>query len=165
VVPGGFYGWPWYYLGPHQDPRHQGKRPDLKDKVLVPDVLLQAHSAWLALTFYTGTQFPAEYRGHVFAAEHGSGNRANRTGYKVIYAPVVHGKATGEYVDFLTGFAWPDGGVCGRPVGGRRPEGLGQPFRSQTAAKLSCQEAAVWRYYCLSGGLRRVENWVGSVSS
>jgi len=117
VVPGGFYGWPWYYLGPHQDPRHEGKRPDLKDKVLAPDVLLQAHSASLALTFYTGTQFPAEYRGHVFAAEHGSWNRAQRTGYKVIYAPVVNGKATGEYVDFLTGFAWPNGDVWGRPVG------------------------------------------------
>lgn len=117
VVPGGFYGWPWYYLGSHQDPRHEGKRPDLKDKVLMPDVLLQAHSASLALTFYTGTQFPAEYRGHVFAAEHGSWNRANRTGYKVIYAPIVNGRATGEYVDFLTGFAWPNGDVWGRPVG------------------------------------------------
>jgi glucose/arabinose dehydrogenase len=117
VEPGGFYGWPWYYLGPHQDPRHEGKRPDLKDKVLAPDVLLQAHSASLAMAFYTGTQFPAEYRGHAFAAQHGSWNRANRTGYKVIYAPVVNGRATGEYVDFLTGFAWADGGVWGRPVG------------------------------------------------
>jgi glucose/arabinose dehydrogenase len=117
VAPGAFYGWPWYYLGPHQDPRHEGKRPDLKDKVQVPDVLLQAHSASLAMTFYTGTQFPAEYRGHAFAAQHGSWNRAHRTGYKVIHATVVNGRATGEYVDFLTGFAWADGGVWGRPVG------------------------------------------------
>ncbi len=116
VVPGGFYGWPWYYLGPHQDPRHEGKRPELKDKVLVPDVLLQAHTASLAMTFYTGTQFPVEYRGHAFAAQHGSWNRARRTGYKVIYAPVVNGKATGEYVDFLIGFSTEDS-VWGRPVG------------------------------------------------
>jgi len=117
VVPGGFYGWPWYYLGPHQDPRHEGKRPDLKDKVLVPDVLLQAHTASLAMAFYTGTQFPAQYRGHAYAAQHGSWNRARRTGYKVIYAPVVNGRATGEYVDFLIGFATADENVWGRPVG------------------------------------------------
>jgi glucose/arabinose dehydrogenase len=117
VVPGGFYGWPWYYLGAHQDPRHEGKRPDLKDKVLVPDVLLQAHTASLAMTFYTGTQFPAEYRGHAYAAQHGSWNRARRTGYKVIYAPVVNGRAVGEYVDFLIGFVTADENVWGRPVG------------------------------------------------
>ena len=117
VTPGGFYGWPWYYLGAHQDPRHEGKRPDLRDKVLVPDVLLQAHTASLAMTFYTGTQFPAEYRGQAFASQHGSWNRARRTGYKVIYAPVSNGRATGEYVDFLTGFVTGDGNVWGRPVG------------------------------------------------
>jgi glucose/arabinose dehydrogenase len=117
VQPGGFYGWPWFYLGPNQDPRHQSKRADLKDKVIVPDVLLQAHTASLAMTFYTGAQFPAEYRGHAYAAQHGSWNRAKRTGYKVIYAPVVNGRATGEYVDFLTGFATPEGNVWGRPVG------------------------------------------------
>lgn len=117
VVPGGFYGWPWYYLGANQDPRHEGKRPDLRDKVLVPDVLLQAHTASLAMTFYTGTQFPAEYRGHAFAAQHGSWNRARRTGYKVVYAPVVNGRATGEYVDFLIGFSSADENVWGRPVG------------------------------------------------
>jgi glucose/arabinose dehydrogenase len=117
VTPGGFYGWPWYYIGANQDPRHVGKRPDLKDKVVVPDVLLQAHTASLAMTFYTGTQFPAQYRGHAYAAQHGSWNRARRTGYKVIYAPVSNGRATGEYVDFLIGFVTPDGNVWGRPVG------------------------------------------------
>jgi glucose/arabinose dehydrogenase len=117
VREGGFYGWPWYYIGPNQDPRHSGKRPELKDKVIVPDVLIQAHSASLDLTFYTGAQFPAEYRGHVFAAEHGSWNRAVRTGYKVIRVPVTGGKATGEYEDFLTGFVTPEGNVWGRPVG------------------------------------------------
>lgn len=117
VEEGGFYGWPWYYMGPHQDPRHKGKHPELKDKVIVPDVLIQAHSASLQMTFYDGAQFPEEYRGHAFAAEHGSWNKAVRTGYKVIYAPIKNDRATGEYIDFLTGFVTPDGDVWGRPVG------------------------------------------------
>jgi glucose/arabinose dehydrogenase len=117
VREGGFYGWPWYYLGPHQDPRHEGKHPELKDKVLVPDVLLQAHSASLDMTFYDGDQFPEEYRLDAFAAEHGSWNRARRTGYKVIRIPLRDGRATGEYEDFLVGFVTPEGDVWGRPVG------------------------------------------------
>jgi glucose/arabinose dehydrogenase len=117
VVEGGFYGWPWYYLGPNQDPRHKGKRPELKDKVIVPDVLVQSHSASLDLTFYDGTQFPRAYRNDVFASEHGSWNRARRTGYKVIRVPMRDGKATGEYEDFLVGFVTPEGNVWGRPVG------------------------------------------------
>lgn len=117
VRDGGFYGWPWFYIGGHQDPRHEGKRADLKDKVIVPDVLLQSHMASLAMTFYTGSQFPAEYRMHAFAAQHGSWNRARRTGYKVVRVPVVNGRATGVYEDFLTGFVTADGNVWGRPVG------------------------------------------------
>ena len=117
VEEGGFYGWPWYYLGPHQDPRHKGKHPELKDKVIVPDVLVQSHSASLCMTFYTGSQFPKEYRLDAFAAEHGSWNRARRTGYKVIRVPMKDGKATGEYEDFLVGFVTPEGNVWGRPVG------------------------------------------------
>ena len=117
VQDGGFYGWPWFYIGPNQDPRHEGKRADLKDKAIVPDVLLQSHSASLAMTFYTGSQFPAGYRTHAFAAEHGSWNRSRRTGYKVVRIPVVNGRATGEYEDFLTGFVTEDGNVWGRPVG------------------------------------------------
>jgi glucose/arabinose dehydrogenase len=117
VEPGGFYGWPWYYLGSHQDPRHQGKHPELKDKVIVPDVLVQSHSASLCMTFYTGTMFPPEYRLDAFAAEHGSWNRARRTGYKVIRIPMKDGKATGEYEDFLVGFVTEQGNVWGRPVG------------------------------------------------
>ena len=113
----GFYGWPWYYLGNHQDPRHAGKHPELAEKVIVPDVLLQAHMASLCLTFYTGQQFPAEYRGQAFAAQHGSWNRERRVGYKVIWIPVRDGKATGEYVDFMTGFVTDSGEVWGRPVG------------------------------------------------
>jgi glucose/arabinose dehydrogenase len=117
VEEGGFYGWPWFYMGGHQDPRHKGKRPELQSKVITPDVLLQPHSASLELTFYTGTQFPAEHRDSIFAAEHGSWNKAVRTGYKVIRVPLKDGKATGEYQDFLTGFVTPEGNVWGRPVG------------------------------------------------
>ncbi len=117
VQEGGFYGWPWYYIGPHQDPRHKGKHPELKDKVIVPDVILQSHMASLDMTFYDGTQFPEEYRNDAFASEHGSWNRARRTGYKVIRVPMKDGKATGEYEDFLVGFVTEDGHVWGRPVG------------------------------------------------
>ncbi|WP_243838842.1 PQQ-dependent sugar dehydrogenase [Prosthecobacter fusiformis] len=117
ITEGGFYGWPWYYMGGHQDPRHPGARPELKDKVLTPDVILQAHSASLDMTFYDGKQFPEEYHNNAFASEHGSWNRTRRTGYKVIHIPTKEGKATGEYVDFLTGFVTADGDVWGRPVG------------------------------------------------
>ncbi len=117
VQEGGFYGWPWYYIGSNQDPRHAGKHPELKDKVIVPDVLVQAHSASLEMTFYTGNQFPAEYRGDAFAAEHGSWNREKRTGYKIIRVPMKNGKATGEYEDFVIGFVTTDQNVWGRPVG------------------------------------------------
>jgi glucose/arabinose dehydrogenase len=117
VRDGGFYGWPWYYAGAHEDPRHKGERPDLKDKVIVPDVLIQPHSASLQLAFYTGTQFPAEFRGSIFAAEHGSWNRSTRTGYKIIRAIVNDGVPTGEYEDFVTGFVIDDASVWGRPVG------------------------------------------------
>lgn len=117
IKPGGFYGWPWYYIGGHQDPRHPGKHPELRDKVIVPDVLVQSHSASLDMCFYTGSQFPREFRGDAFAAEHGSWNRARRTGYKVIRVPFRGNKATGEYEDFLTGFVTPEGDVWGRPVG------------------------------------------------
>jgi glucose/arabinose dehydrogenase len=117
VQEGGFYGWPWFYIGSHEDPDHVGKHPELKDKVIVPDVILQSHSASLDLAFYTGDQFPAEYKGDIFASEHGSWNRARRTGYKVIRVPLKDGKATGEYEDFLVGFVTPNGDVWGRPVG------------------------------------------------
>jgi glucose/arabinose dehydrogenase len=117
VKDGGFYGWPWYYIGSNQDPRHEGKHPELKDKVIVPDVLLQSHSASLEMAFYDGKMFPSEYSGYAFAAEHGSWNRAKRTGYKIICVPVHNGKATGEYMDFVTGFVTPNGEVWGRPVG------------------------------------------------
>ena len=118
VQEGGFYGWPWWYMGGNQDPRLKGKHPELKSKVITPDVLIQAHSASLEPTFYTGKQFPAQFSGDIFAAEHGSWNRAPRAGYEVIRIPLHQsGHASGEYQDFLTGFVLPNGDAWGRPVG------------------------------------------------
>jgi glucose/arabinose dehydrogenase len=117
VKQGAFYGWPWFYIGGNEDPRHAGKRPDLNGKVTIPDVLLQAHSASLGLTFYNGNAFPPEYQGDGFAAEHGSWNRSKRTGYKVIRIRLRDGIPTGEYEDFATGFVVNDTEVWGRPVG------------------------------------------------
>lgn len=117
VKEGGFYGWPFYYIGGHPDPRLDGKHPELKDKVIVPDVLLQPHNASLGIAFYGGNQFPKEYRGDLFAAEHGSWNRSARAGYEVIRLPLEDGHASGVYEDFITGFVTPDGNAWGRPVG------------------------------------------------
>lgn len=121
VKAGQFFGWPWYYIGAHEDPRLAGQRPDLKDKVTAPDVLYQPHSASLQLMFYTAGQgaaaFPKDYDGEGFAALHGSWNRASRTGYKVVRLRLKHGAPTGEYEDFLVGFVKPDGNPWGRPVG------------------------------------------------
>ena len=116
IKPGAFYGWPWFYIGSNQDPRHAGERADLAGKVTVPDILLQAHSAPLALAFYDGTAFPAEYRGDAFATLHGSWNRGKPTGYKVVRLVMKDNLPTGEYEDFLTGFV-SNGTVWGRPTG------------------------------------------------
>jgi len=142
VKEGGFYGWPWYYMGGHQDPRlpepcangtapnpqaaaltsdksNSCQRVNLASKVITPDVLVQPHMASLGMTFYptSKSMFPSEYDGDGFAAEHGSWNRANRGGYEVIRIPMKDGRATGEYEDFLTGFVTGNGQVWGRPVG------------------------------------------------
>src|SRR5215831_1353075 len=118
VKEGGFYGWPWWYMGAHQDPRHQGKHPELKDKAIVPDVLLQPHNASLEFAFYESDKFPTQYKGDIFASEHGSWNKATRVGYEVIRVPLHQtGHASGEYEDFVTGFVLPNGEVWGRPVG------------------------------------------------
>jgi glucose/arabinose dehydrogenase len=118
VIEGAFYGWPWYYIGAHEDPRHAGQRPDLKDKVTVPDVMIQAHSAPLQMVFHPGTNVPADYKGSAFVAMHGSWNRDKRTGYKVVRLLFdAGGKPTGEYEDFMTGFVLSDSEVWGRPVG------------------------------------------------
>lgn len=138
----GFYGWPWYYMGGHQDPRlpepcangtgpnpqaavltadqaKDCKRVNLASKVITPDVLVQPHMASLEMVFYPDhkEQFPAEYDGDAFVAEHGSWNRANRAGYEVIRLPMHKGHADGSYEDFLTDFVTKDGQVWGRPVG------------------------------------------------
>jgi glucose/arabinose dehydrogenase len=121
VKEGGFYGWPWYYMGNHEDPRHAGERPDLAGVAIVPDVPVQSHSASLEMTFYTAASgvaaFPAEYRGDAFACFHGSWNRSSRTGYKVVRVRVKDGVPTGEYDDFLVGFVVDNRSVWGRPVG------------------------------------------------
>jgi glucose/arabinose dehydrogenase len=121
VREGAFYGWPWYYLGSHEDPRHAGERPDLAGKVTVPDVLFQSHSASLTLAFYDATSgvaaFPREYLGDAFVAMHGSWNRSHRTGYKVVRVHLKDGVPTGDYEDFLTGFVVDEDHVWGRPVG------------------------------------------------
>ncbi len=120
VEEGGFYGWPWFYMGPHGgvwDPRHQGRHPELQSKVITPDILVNPHFASLEMLFYEGSQFPAQFKDEGFAAEHGSWNRAQRSGYEVIRLPMKNGHATGEYEDFLTGFTAGDDQVWGRPVG------------------------------------------------
>ena len=121
VKAGGFYGWPWFYIGAHPDVRKE-PRPDLAGKVIVPDVLLQPHSAALQTVFYPqapagSAAFPAEYNGQAFTALHGSWNRSARTGYKVVRLKLRNGSPTGEYEDFLTGFVLDDQSVWGRPVG------------------------------------------------
>ncbi|HEU4627591.1 MAG TPA: PQQ-dependent sugar dehydrogenase [Steroidobacteraceae bacterium] len=121
VLEGGFYGWPWYYMGKYEDPRLKGDRPDLAGRAIVPDVPLQAHSAALNLTFYTATSgasaFPQEYVGDAFIVLHGSWNRAVRTGHKMVRAHMKDGFPTGEYEDFATGFILDDGKVWARPSG------------------------------------------------
>jgi glucose/arabinose dehydrogenase len=114
---GSFYGWPWYYIGAHQDPFHNGQHPELRDRVKLPNVLIQPHSAPLQLAVYTGSQFPPQYRNDLFVALHGSWNRSRRTGYKVVRVPFRSGVPMGEYEDFMTGFVTPEGDVWARPVG------------------------------------------------
>lgn len=121
VKQGGFYGWPWYYIGDNEDPRLAGHRPDLKGKTIVPDVLLQAHSAPLGMVVYHAPKgaknaFPKDYEGDVFVALHGSWNRGVRTGYKVVRAFMKNGVPTGQYQDFMSGMVVSDRDVWGRPA-------------------------------------------------
>lgn len=115
----GFYGWPYAYIGPHEDPRRKGEKPDLVAKTIVPDVILPAHVAILDYLFYTGKQFPAEYRGGAFMAWHGSWNRSKRVGQEIAFLPFKNGKpAADQPRHFLTGWMLaPDKReVWGRPV-------------------------------------------------
>lgn len=116
VRAGGFYGWPYYYIGAHHDPR-MPERPDLAAKVIVPDVLLEAHCAALSVSFGQASSFPASYKTGIYVAMHGSWNRSTRAGYKVVRALTdTHGHARGMYKDFAWGWATPTGQVWGRPV-------------------------------------------------
>jgi glucose/arabinose dehydrogenase len=119
VKENGFYGWPYSYIGKNEDPRRKGERPDLVSKAIVPEVLIQAHSAVLGLVFYNGKMFPKEYRGDAFIALHGSWNRTKRTGYKIIRVPFKGNKPVGGYEDFLTGWMLDENRreVWGRPCG------------------------------------------------
>ena len=119
VKDGGFYGWPFAYTGPHEDPRHKGQRPDLVARSIVPDVMFQAHSAILGLVFYDGTMFPEEYRGDAFVAMHGSWNRSKLTGYKIARVRFKDGRPVGGYDGFVTGWMLNDDSldVWGRPAG------------------------------------------------
>jgi glucose/arabinose dehydrogenase len=119
VKDGGFYGWPYAYWGSNEDPRHKGQRPDLVAKAIKPDFALGSHTASLGLCFSTGNAFPEKFRGGAFVGQHGSWNRAELTGYRVLYIPFRNGKPTGEAVDFLTGFIADPAKreVHGRPVG------------------------------------------------
>ncbi len=119
IKDGGFYGWPYSYIGDNVDPRVQPQRPELVAKAIIPDVLLGAHVAPLEFTFYTGKQFPEQYHGGAFVAEHGSWNRASRAGYQVAFVGFKDGKASADPVPFLTGFVPNPAGknVNGRPVG------------------------------------------------
>lgn len=119
VKPGGFYGWPYVYFGQHPDPRVKFKQPDQVKHTIVPDVDLGSHTASLGLAFYTGTKFPAAYRSGAFVAQHGSFNRSELSGYKVLFIPFKNGRPIGKPRDFLTGFIADrkDKKVYGRPVG------------------------------------------------
>ncbi|HEX8910866.1 MAG TPA: sorbosone dehydrogenase family protein [Humisphaera sp.] len=140
VKDGAFYGWPYAYFGPNEDPRHKGKRPDLVAKAVKPDFALGSHTASLGLAFSTGKQFPEKFRGGAFVGQRGSWNRSEMSGYRVLYVAFKDGKPTGEVADFLTGFvADPQKKtVYGRPVGVTvMPDG----------ALLVCDDAGntVWR--------------------
>jgi glucose/arabinose dehydrogenase len=120
VRDGGFYGWPYSYIGQHLDPTVTPQRPDLVARAIAPDVLLTSHSAALGLLFYTGARFPAEYRNNAFVALHGSINRSRLSGYSVVRVPFRDGKVNGPPADFLTGFIARDDDekqAWGRPVG------------------------------------------------
>ena len=117
VKDGGYYGWPWWYIGNHEEPRLAGQRPDLAGKAIVPDVLFQSHSAALQLVFDTSSAFPAAWKGDAFVVLHGSSNHSTSTGYKVLRIPMQNGVPTGEYDDFMTGFVAANGDGLGGPAG------------------------------------------------
>ncbi|WP_407431442.1 PQQ-dependent sugar dehydrogenase [Arcticibacter sp.] len=119
VKEGSFYGWPYAYFGPNEDPRRKGEKPDLVKKTIAPDLPVGAHTASLGFVFYAADSFPAKYRNGAFIGQHGSWNRSEFAGYKVAFVPFKGGRPAGKPEDFLTGFIVKDGEreVYGRPVG------------------------------------------------
>jgi glucose/arabinose dehydrogenase len=117
VKDGAFYGWPYSYYGQNVDPRVQPQRPDLVAKAISPDYALSSHVAPLGLAFYTGDNLPSSYRGGAFIGEHGSWNRPQLNGYKVVFVPFADGHPNGLAQDVVTGFLSPDEKSRGRPVG------------------------------------------------
>ena len=117
VRPGAFYGWPWSYYGQHVDPRPRPQRPDMVAKAISPDYALSSHVAALGLAFYTGASFPGLFRGGAFVGEHGSWNRTELNGYKVVFIRFAGGRPVGKPMTFVNGFIGPDGKARGRPVG------------------------------------------------
>jgi glucose/arabinose dehydrogenase len=117
VKDGGFYGWPYSYYGQHLDPRVQPQRPDLVEKAIVPDYALSSHVAPLGLTFCTADALPEKYRGGAFVGEHGSWDRPQLNGYKVVFVPFNGGRPNGKAEDVVTGFLNASGEARGRPVG------------------------------------------------
>ena len=119
ITPQAFYGWPFAYIGPHEDPRRKGERKDLVKKTIEPDMILGAHVAVLSFDFYQGSMFPARYKGGAFLTLHGSWNRSSRVGQSVVFVPFQNGKPAGQREDFLTGWmvAPESTKVWGRPVG------------------------------------------------
>src|SRR5262245_2180593 len=141
VKDGGFYGWPYSYIGSNYDPEHRGKRPDLVQRAIVPDVLLPAHAAAVGLTFYTGTEFPQRYQNGAFVGLHGSWNRSKLSGYRIAFVPFQNGKPSGPVEDFLTGWIIADGNpgsTWGRPV---------SPFVAKDGSLLVSDDGAnkIWR--------------------
>ena len=117
VKDGGFYGWPYSYWGQHLDPRVQPQRPDLVEKAIDPDYALSSHVAPLGLAFYTADSLPQKYRGGAFVGEHGSWDRYQFNGYKVVFVPFSGGRPNGKAEDVVTGFLNANGEARGRPVG------------------------------------------------
>lgn len=119
VREGGFYGWPYAYIGPHEDPRRKGEAPDLVARTLYPDVLLGGHVGAMDVLFYTGAAFPERYRNGAFVALHGSWNRTKRAGYRVVFVPFEGGRPVAGPEDFVTGWMLGEDRreVWGRPVG------------------------------------------------
>jgi len=117
VRPGAFYGWPFSYYGNHVDPRVRPQHPELVARAIAPDYALSSHVAPLGLTFYTGSSFPAGFRGGAFVGEHGSWNREELNGYRVVFIRFAGGRPVATPMNFVSGFLNSDGQVRGRPVG------------------------------------------------